>query len=269
MLYDRRETIRFLVGSDLKSGHRDKVLGHLWNLLDPILFVGVYFLVFGVLFGQTARGQGSAFLTYLVVGVLAWRFTDGAVMQATHCIRGRRGLIHEISFPKAVFPVSICLSRLYDFMWGQLVLLLVLFITGTSLSLHILWWPLVVVLQLLFTMGLAMIVANLGAFFADTQNVVSVGMRLWFYASPLFYGVSDVVDKDGTRVIKGMIPEWVQPFFMLNPMACFFEAYRNCLLYARAPDAGHFLYITIGTVLTALLGFVVFTRGEGKFAKYI
>ena len=117
-LYARRETVRFLVGANLKAGHRDKVLGHLWNLLDPAMFMLVYFFVFGVLFKMSERGKPGAFMIYIFVGVLSWRFLAGAVAEATNCVRGNRGLIHEINFPKAIFPISIGLSRMYDFLWG-------------------------------------------------------------------------------------------------------------------------------------------------------
>lgn len=268
-LFARRETIRFLVSSNLQAGHRDKVLGHLWSLLDPLFFAAVYFVVFGLLFGQTRRGHGGDFLIYLVIGVFAWRFMDGSVMQSSSCIRGRRGLIHEINFPKAVFPVSICLSRLYDFLWGQVALFIILLLTGTTLSLHAFWLPLVILLQLMFITGLAFIVAYLGAFFADTVNVVTVGMRLWFYTSPLFYYVKDIVGPDGHVVQKGLIPERWQAAFMLNPIACFFEIYRDCLQHASAPDFVHLGYVAAVSIVVLVVGFAVFLRGEGSFAKYV
>ncbi|MFQ5429231.1 MAG: ABC transporter permease, partial [Phycisphaerae bacterium] len=123
-LYARRETVRFLVHSNLKADHRDKFLGRVWSLLDPLLFMLVYLVVFGFLFGQARRGPAGTteFIIYLLCGVMSWRFFEGAVSQAAGCIRTHRGLIHEISFPKAVFPVSVCLSRLSDFLWGLLVL---------------------------------------------------------------------------------------------------------------------------------------------------
>ena len=81
-LYRRRETVQFLVASNLKAGHRDKLLGHLWSLLDPLLFAGGYFVVFGFIFRMTSRGRGADFMIYLVVGVFAWKFMEGAVTPA-------------------------------------------------------------------------------------------------------------------------------------------------------------------------------------------
>ncbi len=259
-VYARHETIRYLTSGSLKAGNRDKVLGHFWSLLDPMCFVGVYFVVFGLFFGQAKGGRTTEFLTYLVIGVIAWRFFDATVGQCANCIRSRRGLIHEINFPKSIFPVSVCLSRLYDFLWGLLVILVVVILTGSWFSLAVLWLPLLVLLQVLFTLGVGFVVAFLGAFFADTTNVISVGMRLWFYMSPVFYYATGP---------NARIPEPYQKYYMLNPMACFFEAYRDSMLYARMPDLGHLAYIAIGSVTVLLVGFAVFTRWEGDFAKYV
>jgi lipopolysaccharide transport system permease protein len=263
-LYARRQTVRFLVRSNLKADHRDKLLGRLWSLLDPLLFMLVYLVVFGFLFGQARRGTAGMveFIVYLLCGVLSWRFFDGAVVQATRCIRGNRGLIHEIKFPKSVFPLSICLSRLSDFLWGLIVLLgIVLIARFEYVNLNILWLPVIVLLQLVFTLGLALFVAVLGAFFADTTNIVAVMMRLWFYASPMFYRVAK---SDG-----GLIPDRYVPYYMLNPIACLFELYRDCLMNGRPPDTGHLLYLTGLAVILVVGGFSVFTRAEGRFAKYI
>ncbi len=264
-LYVRRETIRFLVHSNLKAGHRDKFLGRVWSLLDPLLFMLVYLVVFGLFFGQARSGdqtQIADFIIYLLCGVLSWRFFEGSVSAATGCIRANRGLIHEINFPKAVFPVSLCLSRLSDFLWGLVVLFgAALILARDHLSLQLLWFPGLVLLQVCFTLGLAFFVAFLGAFFADTANVVGVVLRLWFYLSPVFYKVSPA---EG-----GIIDERYLPWYMLNPIACFFEAYRDSLLRADMPDAGRTLYLAVVSLATLIGGFAVFSRGEGHFAKYV
>ena len=259
-LIDRAETIRFLTSSNLKAGHRNKVLGNVWNLLDPLLLVGVYFLVFGLLFGQTDRARPSGFLAYLVIGVLGWRFHDTVISQASGCLRSNRWLIHGANFPKAVFPISTCLARLYDFAWGLVVFGGVLLVMGTVPTIHLCWAPLLIGLQVIFLMGCAFIVADLGAFYADTANIVSIATRLWFYASPIFYHVS------GER---GLVPEKYLWLYMLNPVACFLESYRSAMIWGRMPDPQILLYVTALSLVTLLVGFVLFVRHEGEFAKYV
>ncbi len=258
-LFRRRETIRFLVASNLKAGHRDKFLGHLWSLLDPLLFVGVYFFVFGMLFGQNRRGSPT-FIVYLSIGVLAWRFFDGAITQATLCIKANRGLIHEISFPKSVFPVAVCLSRFYDFLWGLLVLLPILMLAGIPLTWHMLWVIPLLGLYLLFTIGVAFVLAWVGAFFADAANIATVALRVLMYLSPTFYYATGA---------HGIIPEKYMRVYMLNPIACFFESYRDALLWGCMPQPATLGYLALVTGVVLIVGFAVFALGEGRFAKYI
>lgn len=264
-LYARRETIRFLVTSNLKAGHRDKALGRLWGLLDPLLFMLVYLVIFGFSsFRQVHDKPGGTieFILFLLCGIISWRFFDGALNSATNCIRANRGLIHEINFPKAIFPTSACLARLSDFFWGLVALFVIMLAIGRQhFTPFLLWVPFIVLVQLVFTLGLSYLIAFLGAFFADTANLVAVGLRFLFYFSPIFYRVS--------KAEGGIIPDKYLTLFMLNPIACFFEAYRDCILRGHSPDPEHLLYVVGLAVVAFFGGFYVFIRGEGHFAKYI
>ena len=267
-LWSRRETIRYLTAANLKAGHRDKVLGHLWNLLDPLMFMLVYYFVFGVLFKLAGGGRSLQFMLYILVGILTWRFIQGTINQAANCVRGNRGLIHEINFPKAVFPVSVALSRLYDFVWGFIVIIVFLLLAGTWPTIHFLWLPLLVGLMVLFTTGAAFVVAYLGAFFADTTNVIDVAMRLLFYCSPIFYYVRPKPGLSEDHVfLHGH--ETAYAVYMLNPIACFFECFRDALLWGEAPELRLLLYAAAVSVVVCIVGFAIFSRGEGKFAKYV
>lgn len=259
-LVGRRETIRYLVQANLKAGHRNKALGNLWNLLDPAASLAIYYLVFGVWLNQ-ARGGATQYLIYLFTGVVAWRFLDGALAQSVNCIRSNRGLISEINFPKAVFPLSICFSRLYDFLWGLLVLLAALLIAGRPPSWHALWMVPLIAVQLAMTIGLAYIVAYLGAFFADMANIISVVLRLAFYASPILYYVQ------GPHATR--IPPKYLAIYMLNPFAGLLESYRAVLTQHHHPDPWHVLYVLGVALALLIIGYGLFSRGEGKFAKYV
>lgn len=264
-LFARRETIRFLVTSNLKASHRDKILGRLWGLLDPLLFMIVFLVIFGFSdFRQIRDKPGGAveFSIFLLCGIVSWRFFEGALASATGCIRSNRGLIHEINFPKAVFPTSVCLARLSDYVWGFIALFAIMLIIGRDhISIHLLWVPVIVFIQLVFTLGLSFIVAYLGAFYADTANLVAVALRFMFYLSPVFYRVAKSED--------GIIPDEYVFYFMLNPMACFFECLRDCVVRMHAPNPAQMAYVSILAIVAFVGGFYVFVRGEGHFAKYI
>jgi len=261
-LLARRETIRYLVFSSLRANHRDKALGKLWSLLDPMLFMLAYLVVFGFSFKQIHSEKGvGEFVIYLLCGVLPWRFHEASIASATGCIRANRGLIHEINFPKAVFPTALVLAKLNDFLWGLAALLILyLILRPQDISLAAIGFPVVLAIQIFFTLGFAFVAAYLGAFFADTSNVLAAALRFWFFFSPIFYRISGE---------DGIIPPKYVTLYMLNPMACFMEAYRDCLLRQQLPNPAHLAYVAILSAALFVGGFILFSRGEGHFAKHV
>lgn len=258
----RGDTIRLLAITQLKSSHRDKLLGNLWGLLDPALTLGVYYLVFGIGFRQAGAAPGE-FVLYLFVGIIAWRFFGDSVTQATSCLRSHRGLIVAADFPKAVIPIAICLARLYDLLWALAVVIGVALLSGVPLSFQLAWLPLIIVIQLALTLGLAFLVAYLGLFFADTVNLVNAFLRLWILVSPVFYFARSEHGR------TGIIPPELIDYYMMNPIAGLFGAYRSVLIWAEAPRADDLGSVAIIATLLLVSGFIVFSRGEGRFAKYV
>ena len=251
-----------MIGAQLKSGHRDKVLGHLWSLLDPLLSLGVYYLVFGIGFRQ-AGDRPSEFVLYLFAGIVVWRFFGETVAQASGALRSHRSLILSADFPKAIIPIAICGARLYDLLWALFVVIGVVVLSGSSLTLALLWLPLIILVQVTLTLGLSFIVAYLGLFFADTANLVSAFLRLWVLACPIFYfGRSE-----HGRI--GIIPDEIIDYYMLNPLAGLLGAYRSVLVWGETPNMGELLYVVIFAAALLGAGFKLFNHGEGRFAKFV
>lgn len=266
-LFARRETIYYLTAGNLKAGHRDKALGHLWNLLDPALFMLVYYFIFGILFGQVGAGAARTgeYMLHLFVGLVVWRFLTGAVSQSANVIRSQRALIHAINFPKSVFPVSHCLATLYDFLWGLLVVGFVLVVFGDGLKLQVLWIIPGLAILVMFGLGMGFIVAYLGTFYADTSNVLNVVMRLWFYCSPILYYVRG----PHSRFAGSSHQDLIEFLFMLNPAACILALFYDPLLSGAAPEPQYLIYATVISAAIFVSGFELFTRFEGKFIKYV
>lgn len=259
---DRRRTIRLLARSQLASGQRDKLLGPLWGLLDPLLTLAVYFLVFGIGFRQAQGGAGE-FVLHLFLGIVLWRFVSESIGQAAGCLRGQRGLILAADFPKAVIPIALCIARLYDLAWGLAVVVAVAALLGTALTPQIVW--LVPVVGLLFagTLGACFLIARLGLFFADTANIAAALLRLGAMVSPIFYFARSEHGR------TGIVPPGLLDYYMLNPMAGLLGAARSALLWGEPPRGDDFVYVALVALACLTLGFTVFARGEGRYAKYV
>ncbi len=256
------ETIRLLTSTQLKAGNRDKLLGYLWSLFDPLLTLAVYYLVFGIGFRQAGDAPGE-FVLYLFTGIVAWRFFGDSVAQATGCLRSNRGLILASNFPKAVIPVSICIARTYDLLWAMLVVLGIAWWSGNPPGVSLLWLPGILAIQFMLTLGVALLIAHLGLFFADTANLIAAFLRLWVLVSPIFY----FAKSEHGRV--GIIPPELIDYYMLNPIAGLLGAYRSILIWSEPPNLAELGYVAGFAVVTLVGGFVLFARGEGMFAKYV
>jgi|JI10StandDraft_1071094.scaffolds.fasta_scaffold371508_2 lipopolysaccharide transport system permease protein len=258
----RTETIRLLTVSQLASGHRDKLLGNVWSLLDPLLTLAVYYLIFGIGFRQAA-GAPREFVLHLFVGIVVWRFFSESVGQAAGCLRSQRSLILAADFPKAVIPISVCLARLYDLAWSLVVVGAAAWLLGTGFGPQIAWIVPILALLFAWTLGLSFLVAHAGLFFADTANLVGAFLRLWVLVSPIFYFARSAHGR------TGIVPPGLLDYYMLNPMAGLLEAFRDVLIWHATPRGGELVFVASVSLGLLAVGFVVFARGEGRFAKYV
>lgn len=264
-LYARRETIRFLTVSSLKAGHRDKILGHLWSILDPLMFMLVYYFIFGALL-RTVLGSVRPidYMLYMLMGILVFHFIETTVGMSSTTIRANRGIIHEINFPKAIFPISLALTRLYDLVLGLVVLAIMLVLNGILPTIHYAWIPLLLAVTLLFATGAALIVSYLGAFFADTSNVTGIALRLLFYLCPILY-FARARGGHGVEIHNVALRFW----FFANPVTDLIECWRDAMIWGMAPDWRLLSYVIAFSLGLTIAGLAVFRAGEGNFAKYI
>ena len=256
------ETIRLLTLTQLKAGNRDKIFGYLWSLLDPLLMLAVYYLVFGIGFRQ-AGDSPSEFVLYLFMGLVAWRFFGDSIAQAAGSLRSHRALILASDFPKAVIPISICAARAYDLLWATAVVVGVAWWAGTPPSLSLLWLPAIFAIQITLTLGIALLTAHLGLFFADTANIISAFLRLWVLASPIFYFARSEHGR------TGIIPPEMIDYYMLNPIAGLLGAYRSILIWNEAPNLDDLIYVAAFAFVVIVAGFSLFAWREGSYAKYV
>ncbi|MFB3883111.1 MAG: ABC transporter permease [Armatimonadota bacterium] len=268
-LIQRRSVLRHFITTELKTGHRDKVLGNLWQLVDPLSFMLVYYAVWSIILGT----RGPDFTAYLLSGIIVFRAFQDSVVGSSTVMRSQARLIKEVYFPKAALPAALAICRLYDFVWALGALLLLQFylmyqqahatpeqaahITHPiSLGLNALWLPGVVALLFMFSLGASYLAAVAGALFRDTPNILTFLLRLWFYLSPLFYFPENV-------------PRDIWFLYRINPFTHFFRLFRASLIYNRAPGVDGALYIIGLSIFVLLLGFVVFSRSEGAVVKQL
>lgn len=246
------DLLRSFVSADLRARHRDKLLGMLWTVVDPLMMMLVYLFIVRVVFDSRAPD----YPVYLYSALIAWRYFAQCTQGASASLVSRGGLLSQAYFPRVLVPLSQVLGAAYEFLFAGLVLIALFIYLDIGVSWPLLMLPVVFLLQSLLNVGFALICSAIGITLRDLPNVLTFVMRFGWYLSPGLYHVEQ-------------IPEHLRTWYMLNPMAVIFTLYRDVTMYARWPDPLHLAYVAGLAVGVFLLGLWVFHRREGVFTKYL
>jgi lipopolysaccharide transport system permease protein len=247
-----RDLLCELVARDLKLLYKRSMLGVAWTLINPLLQLAVFALVF-----QTVlRVNIPQYASFAFSGLLIWTWTQTALFQATALITSNRGLVRQPGFPIAMLPIVTVTTGLIHFLLALPVLLVFLAIDGVPLTAYILLLPLLLILQFVLTVSFAYPLAALNVTFRDTQHTLGVILQLLFYLLPIFYTVEQV-------------PERLQWLYQLNPLVLLLNAYRAILLAGQAPNWSSLFGLSVIAVCLLPIGYRIFKRQSQRFVEEI
>lgn len=250
-----RDFMVSLALADARSHHVDTALGNLWQLLNPALLIGIYYLIFGVIFDVT-RGLDN-FIGFLAIGVFMFTFTRRSMASGARAILNNRPLMQSIRFPRIVLPLATVLAEFFTFLPTVAVIFLVAIATGESVGPSwLIVFPLILV-QLIFNAGLAMGASRLTARFRDLEELLPFALRLWFYTSGVLYPVD--------RVGEALGQTW-QRVFEANPAHVYIAICRDALLDERI--SAYQWSLALGWAgITGLVAFVFFKGHELEYGN--
>jgi ABC-type polysaccharide/polyol phosphate export permease len=185
-LFRYRLLIQSLVSRELKARYRGSVLGFFWSFINPLLQLLTYGLVFTVILPVHHSPEMEPYLLFFFCGILPWTWFQSSLTESSGVLIASGNLLKKVLFPAEVLPVVSVLSNLAHFLLGLPVLLVFLAATG-RLSWSLVLLPLPLLVQLVLTLGLALLVACLTVHFRDIQNILGHLLHLWFFASPVLY----------------------------------------------------------------------------------
>ena len=254
----RRQAIQIFVSRDIRGRYVNSVLGLWWAVIQPLALLLLYTFVFSVIMKtplSTSGGSGE-FALYLFCGLLPWLAFSDAVTRSSSVIVEQTPLIKKVVFPSEILPVHVVLSALVVEFVGVITLLAVVMIWGRPPGSSLSILPVIVVLQFLFTTGVAWLLATLAVYLRDVRQVVGLGLTLWMFLTPIVYPAS-------------MVPERFRWVLDLNPMAYLVGAYRGAVLDDRLPALSS-LVVFAGVALAAFVsGYWVFNRSKPTFADLL
>ena len=251
-IFRQRALVQVLIGRDLRARYRGTVLGFLWSLVNPLILMAIYVLVFSVYL----RIEMDDYPVFLLSGLMAWYGFASGLETATGSVLASAGMIKNSSLPPNVFPLVSVGSQMVHFVLSipLLVALLYLFGRGPTPALVIL--PLLLLLQLMLTYGIALILSASACRFRDILHIVPNALMILFFLTPILYPAS-------------MIPERFQFLVDWNPLAHLMETYQQ-VLYAGEWPALRSLAIVAGTSVVVLtLGSLYFERRKPELASEI
>jgi ABC-2 type transport system permease protein len=252
-LYGYRELLKNLVMKDLKLKYRGSVFGFLWSLVNPLLMTVVYTIAFT--FILRVRTEGFQF--YLMLGLLSWTFFSSSAGMSTGAIIDNSTLLKSVLFPRAILPVATVLFNLAQYLLTVSVFLpAMVLLYQVPLSAPMLLFPLFLGLQVVFTIGIALILATATAFFRDVRHLLEVALAVLFWATPIVYELRQV-------------PEDVQFLLLLGPVAPFVVAYQQLIFYREWPDAAVWLMASVHAIGALLIGLLLFLTFEDQFTEQL
>ncbi len=240
-----------LVGRDLKVRYKQTIVGVAWAVIQPAALT----LVFTVFFGYLGRfpSDGLPYPLFALCGLLPWQLFARALNDGSISVVTNSALVGKVYFPRLILPAAVVVSGLVDFAIAFLVLLGVMAYYGMALGGVVLLVPLMVVLVVATSLGVALFLAPLYVRYRDIHHVLPLLTMVWFFASPVFYPSS-------------LVPEALRVFYGLNPMVGVIEGFRWALLGGAAPS-WPMLAVSASVVFFLLAGgLAYFNRAERTFA---
>ena len=254
-LWARRHFIVFDARSKAFKSSRNMILGRAWVIIQPILDVMIYALIFGVVL-KTSRGIDN-FLGYLTIGVVFFKFFSSGITAGSNLIQSSRGLISSFSFPKAALPIATTIRQFIDNLVPAIIAVILAFVfqfpSGPSWHV-VLIVPLYVLLHLMI-LGSEFIVARATAFVPDLRAIVGVLTRALFFTSGVFFSI-DRFDSIPTAAA----------IMNNNPGYIFLQACRDVTIYNTLPSLDSWLHLLAWSFGLTVLGFIYFWLAEERFA---
>jgi teichoic acid transport system permease protein len=255
-LWHRRWFVAAYSSASNAVGYEGNFLGQAWQLLTPLLNIAVYYLIFGLLL-HTNQGVPN-YIAFLSVGVFVFAFCTYSLTSGARAITGNLGLVRALQFPRAVLPLSTTLVALMQLLYSLVVLIPIVLISGEPLTWR--WLELVpaLALQTTFCVGLAFVVARLGARVPDMTEILPFLSRMWMYTSGVMYSV---------QVFTRGHAAWVGNVMTLNPGYAYLTLARHALLVGSPASTSSWLIAIAWAVGTFVMGYLYFWRGEEEYGN--
>ncbi|MEI6842670.1 MAG: ABC transporter permease [Methanomicrobiales archaeon] len=246
------------VKRDISSKYVGSLLGIYWAVINPLLTLIVYIIVFGVFLKVRLPDSTSIwdFSLWFAAGFLPWVAFQSSVMRASSAIIDNKNYIKKVPFPSEIFPIYTTVSELVNLLIGLAIYFVLFFALKGTPTIFILLLPLAIFLQVMFTLSLAFFLSSGAVYFRDIPQVVGAVFMIWFWVTPIVYTIN-------------LIPVDFQWIVKLNPAWYMLEIYRDVLFYGKFPELTILVPFLVFSVVMLVLGFLFFQKTKRGFGELL
>jgi ABC-type polysaccharide/polyol phosphate export permease len=257
-LFRYRALIETLVARDLKARYRGSVLGFFWSFVNPLLLLLIYTFVFTKVMVGIHSPDMEPYALFMFCGILPWTWFSSSLLESSNTLIAGGNLIKKVLFPAEVLPLVTVLANMVHFFLGLPILVLFLIYYQRPVDpVELLWFPVIVLIQLVFTTGLALLLSALTVHFRDLKDLLGNLLTLWFFATPIIYPMLEA-------------PADLRWWLNLNPLTHLMISYQEVLFFPG--PHGHWKWLTalgVMSVVVFLVGYFVFDRLRDSFAEEV
>ena len=250
-LFRYRELLRQLVIREVKLRYKRSVLGFAWTVLNPLLAMVIFTMVFSRIFGSRPN-----YSLYVFTALLGWNLFSLGTSRGLDSVIQNGAIIRKVFVPKAIFPIAAIVSQVVNFAFTLVPLFVLMLASGAGFSLSLLWLPVSLLSLTCFALGIALLLGTFNVFFRDVKYFYEAGLLAWFYATPIFYPAE-------------IIPIKFKLLLHLNPMYGLLESLRAPIYQGTAPEMVVLISGLALSLATLIVGWIVFHRFESRFIHYV
>jgi lipopolysaccharide transport system permease protein len=250
-----RDLLVTIARRDLLLRYKQTVMGLGWALFMPVINTIMFTVIFTRVTDPLDTG-GVEYRVFAFAGLLPWNFLASSLKFSVTSLTSNAPLVTKVYFPREIFPFSAVLVCFVDFLVASPLLAILMVWYGIEVNWTLLFLPVVLIVHIMFTAGIALIVSMANLFYRDVKYLFEIVLTVWMFATSVVYPVGNVSGRLGQVLL-------------LNPMTPIIDAYRSVLLYKSLPADGPFLYATVVSLLTLAIGWVMFHRAEFTFAERV
>ncbi|MGV0111676.1 MULTISPECIES: ABC transporter permease [unclassified Arthrobacter] len=255
-IWDHRAFIVYDARARVSSGNRRDRLGSAWMILNPVLNGLTFYLIFGLLL-NTSRGIPN-FIGYLVIGVFLFQISARAITNGARSVQANKAVIQAFNFPRATLPISVNVREILASVPVLITMLILILIFPPVEDITWRWFLILpaLFLQAVFNLGVGLILARMISRINDITHLLSFALRVWMYASAVFFSYERFIDHEVLLTIV-----------QLNPLFNVLDIVRDCVLYATLPSWGSWGVLSAWAFGSLILGMVFFWKAEESYVR--